>query len=318
MSKKQIGHGHGYGKTILFGEHFVVYGLPAIVAALGGKTEATVQRLESSEKTFELIDNRPKYPHFAYRLKNEYHQLIKNILQFAGIKQALKITLSGDLTVCSGGIGASAACATAIARAVNDCFDLQWDDEIINQVAYHGEKVIHGNPSGIDNTAAVFGGVFSFTRDVQNKQHGVKKLIFKRPVEIVLADSGMVNNTKEVVALVKKITQKNPVFAKKLFQNFATLFSDAQDSLQSFDLKTLGILMNKNHELLQKLNISCKKLDEMVVISRDVGALGAKLTGTGKGGLMLALTPGKELQDTVAKKLQDAGYFVFKTSISSG
>ena len=84
---------------------------------------------------------------------------------------------------------------------------------------------------------------------------------------------------------------------------------------RGFDLKKLGNLMNENHELLKKINVSCEKLDEMVDIAKDAGAFGAKLTGTGRGGLMLALTPGIDLQEKVAKVFKDKNYFVIKTSI---
>jgi mevalonate kinase len=195
---------------------------------------------------------------------------------------------------------------------VSDVFNLGWDDYTINQAAYQGEIGVHGNPSGIDNTAAVFGGLFSFQKNV------IKNITIKKSIDIVLADSGVENNTKAVLEEVKLFRQNNRTNVDLLFQDFLDLFFHATSALQDFDLKTVGMFMNKNHELLQKLHVSCPELDQMVEIARSAGAYGAKLTGTGKGGVMLALTPGKELQDCVAQHLQNAGYFVCKTSISRG
>ena len=148
-----IMEGEGYGKTILFGEHFVVYGLPAIAAAIGSVTTASV---EQSTK-YELIDNRPATP--SYKAEKFDEQLESNRLIFdaCGIdieKSPLKITLGGDLVAASG-VGASAASATAIARALNDYFALEYDISRINEVAYEGEKGYHGTPSGLDNTVSV-------------------------------------------------------------------------------------------------------------------------------------------------------------------
>ncbi len=301
--------GYGYGKTILFGEHFVVYGFSAIVCALSSKTKATVEDLYNSEELFELIDSRPKHPNFKPTLQKEYNNLVQNILHFFNISQKVKITLSGDLTVCSGGIGASAACAVSIARAVNNYFKLGCSDKQINQAAYEGEKALHGNPSGIDNTAAMLGGLFSF------KQNNIEKIIIKEPIEIVLVDSEIENNTKSVLREVKIFKDNNPEKFNKLTDEFNKLYAQAKRALLDFDLKTIGILMTQNHNLLKRLNLSCDEIENIIDIAKDNGAYGAKITGTGKGGLVLVLTPGKSLQETVAQSLQKQGFFAFKTTI---
>ena len=314
MNNFKKGHGFGFGKTIFFGEHFVVYGLPAIVSALSFKTTAIVENFDTQQKSFELIDFRPKVPTFNPERTRKYRiAIVQNILKEAGIKNNIKITLAGDLTVCSGGIGASAAFSAALTKALNNFLDLKWDIQKINKVTFQGEKGAHGTPSGIDNTAAVFGKTFCFKKSAQ--ENFIEQIKLQEPIEIVLADSGIVGGTKNVVGLVKKFKEENKDKVSLLFNDYRNLFEKAKTALINFDLKEVGNLMNKNHELLKKLNVSCDVLDEMVDIARAAGALGAKLTGTGKGGLIVALTPGKILQEKVAKELNKKGFFTLKTSV---
>jgi len=130
-----MGTGRGFGKTILFGEHFVVFGLPAIASALGSYTTAEVNVVDG--KGYEIIDNRPATPGYKEKKYDEAMQAIKNVIEHMNIDvgcQKLKITFSGDLIAASG-VGASAAQATSLARAINDTFTLMWDDEKINKAA---------------------------------------------------------------------------------------------------------------------------------------------------------------------------------------
>ncbi|MCX6801064.1 MAG: mevalonate kinase [Candidatus Diapherotrites archaeon] len=308
-----VGKGKGFGKTILFGEHFVVYGLEGIPCALGQITTAEVEII-SSGKGYELIDNRPATPGYKEEKTGEYVALISRVLDYMQVKDKLQITLGGDL-YCASGVGASAACAAAIARAINEEYKLGWNDEQINKAAFEGETAGSGTPSGIDNTAAVYGGFLLFKKNITGGANKIGVVKIKKPVEIVLGNSGKTALTKEVVGDVKKLKDSNPSEVQKIFDEYVALEEEAKKALQNYDLKKLGELMNKNHELLQKITVSCKELDELVEAARSAGALGAKLTGTGRGGMMIALTPGKELQEKVAKAIEAKGYAATKTVI---
>ncbi|MFA6064984.1 MAG: mevalonate kinase [archaeon] len=308
-----VGTGKGYGKTILFGEHFVVYGLEGIPCALAQATIAEVKKVPG-DNGYELIDNRPATPGYKEEKKGEYSALISRVIEYMQVKDRLQITLSGDLYGASG-MGASAACAVAIARAINEEYKLNLTDEQINKVAFEGETAGSGAPSGIDNTAATYGGFLLFKKNLTGGENKIEVIKIKQPIEIVLGNSGKTALTKEVLADVRKLKETQPEKVAKVFSEYEKLEQEGIQALKNYDLKKIGELMDKNHKLLQEMTISGKELDELVAIAKSAGALGAKLTGTGRGGIMIALTPGKELQDKVAKAIEQAGYAATKTQI---
>jgi mevalonate kinase len=305
--------GHGWGKTILFGEHFVVYGLPAIASAIGSRTTASIV----GAGKYELVDNRPATPGYKKEKFDEQVESNRLIFQACGVDveaTPIKITLAGDLIAASG-VGASAASAAAITRALNAHFRLGMDDARVNEVAYEGEKGYHGKPSGIDNTAAVFGGLIWFQKNQEGGANTMDLMKMKKPVEIVLGNTGITSSTKEVVEAVRKNMEADRGKYVQIFKDYSALAIEAKKALIGGSLIRVGELMNQNHSILQEMTVSCDELDLLVGVAREEGALGAKLTGTGKGGLMLALTPGRALQDKVADAIEAEGFTAYKTEI---
>ena len=303
----------GFGKVILFGEHFVVYGMPAIAAAINDITTATVEKAD----IFQLVDNRPETPGYKKKKAGEQAESTKKILEFMKIDtkaNPIKITLGGNLMAASG-VGASAASCTAIARALSGYFKLNLSDEKINEIAYEGEKGYHGTPSGIDNACSTFGGLIWYKKNLDGGLNTIDKMKIRQPVEVVVANTGITSDTKVVVSDIAQNRKSNPEKFDRIFKSAEDLIVDAKKSLEAFDLKRVGELMNKNHALLQEMGASCKELDFLVDNALKNGAYGAKLTGTGRGGLMIALTPGKELQERVANELKKTGFKVFVTKI---
>ncbi|MDO8056786.1 MAG: hypothetical protein Q6361_07990, partial [Candidatus Hermodarchaeota archaeon] len=171
-----MGTRKGYGKTILFGEHFVVYGLPAIASALGAFTTADVKVVEGSG--FTVDDQRPATPGYKEMKYDQAMQAVTNVINHLKIdvgNQKLEISFAGDLIAASG-VGASAAQCTSLARALNETFDLGLDEERINEAAYEGEKAYHGTPSGIDNTASTYGGLIWFVRSLSGGKNTMDRL----------------------------------------------------------------------------------------------------------------------------------------------
>lgn len=307
FESERMGTGSGKGKSILFGEHFVVYGLPAIAAGISSETTASVTRKDTSGWT--LSDNRPEMPGYKKKKIDEQRDSVDNILEFCNVditKNGIHIELGGDL-VCASGIGASAASCVAIARALNDEFSLGMDDLRINAAAYQGETGYHGTPSGIDNTASTYGGLVWFVRDLEEGEPDFQILKLREPVRLVIASTGITSSTKTVVDDVRKKKDENPQWFDAVADEYLQLVTDARDALISLDLKKVGGFMNRNHELLQELTVSCEELDNLVDASRRAGALGSKMTGTGRGGNMISLAPDEEVMRGIVEALQEGG-----------
>jgi mevalonate kinase len=303
-----MSEGYGFGKVILFGEHFVVYGIPAIASAINEKTIAMIESADG----FELVDNRNEMPGYKEKKKGQQEASLDYIFKAVGMERpAIRITLAGDLLAASG-VGASAASCAAIARALSGHFKLNYDDKRINEIAHEGEKGYHGTPSGIDDTAATYGGLLWFRKGEPNTIELIK---IREPVEAVMGYTGITADTKEVVADVRKRKEENPETFERIFREEEGLIQEARKALESFNLKRVGELMNKNQELLQEIGVSCKELDMLITTARENGAFGAKLTGTGRGGYMVALTPGKELQERVVKAIESKGFFALRIGI---
>jgi len=306
------GEGIGFGKAILFNEHFVVYGIPAIVSAIG---KYTVARIESFDTAYYKIDDKreatPNYKDDKLEQQKDSLNRIFKALNIDLSKKGVNIELAGSLYAASG-IGASAASCVAIARALSEYYNLNLSDEEINNVAFEGEKGYHGTPSGIDNTASTFGGLIWFEK---SEPVIMDKITLANPIEIVMGNTGKVANTAEAVAGVKERKEKFPDKYQSIFDRARNIAFLARRAFQDEDLVEIGKLMNENHKLLQQIEVSSKELDFLVNVARKYGALGAKLTGGGLGGNMIALTPGKDLQDKVATAIEKEGFQTVKTVI---
>ena len=308
-----MGKGAGFGKVILFGEHFVVHGVPGIVSAIDSATDAEVKQIGN-----ELVirDERKAAKGYAEEKRLQQIESIERMLKKMSLdpKLPLNIWVGGTLPGFSG-LGASAASSVAIARAIAEELSLNLSNEEVNQIAYEAEKAYAGNPSGIDNTAATYGGLMWFKKNLTGGSASVEKLSIRKPVEIVIGSTGKVANTKAMVTGVAERKNKYPEKYNQIFKQAENLTYAGRKALESYDLKKVGELMNMNHRLLQEIEVSSSELDLLVDISRKNSAFGAKLTGGGGGGCMVTLTPGKELQEKVAAAIEKEGYEVLRTKI---
>ena len=309
-----MGKGFGFGKTILFGEHFVVHGVPGIASAVDSVAEAVV---EKDDRGIIVTDRRTGAKGYAEKKKLQQLESIERMLRainFNPNKIGINIWLGGNLPGFSG-LGASAASSVAIARAISDEFNLNLSEEIINDVAYEAEKAYAGNPSGIDNTAATFGGLIWFKKNLKGGSNIIQSLSIQKPVEIVIGNTGIVANTKAMVEGVSERKEKNAEKYDTIFKKAENLAIEGKRALENFDLKKVGKLMDENHRLLQEIEVSCTELDYLVELARSNGAFGAKMTGGGGGGCMIALTPGNKLQEKVASRIENEGFEVLRTKI---
>lgn len=305
--------GTGFGKTILIGDQFVLEGVPAIVSAISFETEATVER--TSGRGWVLEDNRIEVPGYKEKKKEQQARSIDRILEVMKIdvnKNPIKITYGGTLLAGSG-VGASAASCVSLARALNAEFKLGLPIEEINRVAWQGEFPYHGVASGVDNTASTYGGLLQFQL-IDGQQH-FEKIPTPKPFEIVLANSGVTANTALLDEFSEKQKKEDPALFSSRMKLITNQSHEMRRALEAGDLKTVGQIMSTNHKLLIEMQFSHEILDRLCNLALDKGALGAKVTGGGRGGYMVALTPGKQLQEAVASVFQQGGYKTIRATI---
>jgi mevalonate kinase len=305
--------GTGFGKTILIGDQFVLDEVPAIVSSIPYETIATVERIDGDKWILE--DNRIEVPGYKEKKKEQQARSIDRILEVMNIevkKTPIKITYGGKLLAGSG-VGASAASCVSLARALNEEFNLGCSVEEINRIAWQGEFPYHGVASGVDNTASTYGGLLLFY--LKNQKQHFEQIQSPKPFEIVLANSGVTVNTAALDEFIDLQKKGNPdLFASRL-KNITSQTHEMKKALEIGDLENVGMIMSINHKLLVDMGMSHETLDYLCKLALEKGALGAKVTGGGRGGYMVALTPGKKLQDTVASTFEMEGYKIIRATI---
>jgi len=306
-------HG-GFGKIILFGEHFVVHGLPALVGSIQHATHASVTITSKTQSN--IIDMRPKVPTYKPTKTDAYTLMLYNILSHLAISHSIDITLHGDLMVTSGGIGASAAASVAIVQALNIAFNLNLNKEQMYTAAFMGEKAVHGNPSGIDVAASLWGGLMTFKK-INACDFKREEILSGRPLYLVIADSGKPADTKAVIAATNNLKKTNPTLIANLFDTYEKVFIQAQNALEKNNLKKLGALMNENQALLESLGVSSDSNNHMITIALQAGALGAKITGSGNGGIIVALAENEHHATKIQETFVVSGFHAMTTSIGT-
>jgi len=306
-----LGKGIGYGKTILFGEMFAIFGIPVIASALSMKAEAQV--FQTASGGWEIRDERGEAKGYKEEKKGMQLESLERIFQHLSFRpEHLRILISGDLPAMSG-IGATGASSVAIVRALAEEFNLRLTDDEVNAAAYQAEIAYHGpTTSGIDNMVSTYGGIICLTRGEPN---AVRKMRLKEPVEVVIGDTGIIANTKALLAALGDRKKTFPERYGRILRDARQIADEATASIETFDLKGIGHLMDRNQSLLEEAEISCPELNLLIGLCRGAGALGAKLTGSGGGGCMLALTPGKDLQEKVASAVESRGFQALRSRL---
>ena len=294
--------GIGHGKIILLGEHSVVYGRHAIAVPAPVNIRTKVQDTED-----EILLMIPSWG-VEYRLdknpkkRQSFEKPAGLILDQMGLsKKGMKIEVFSDIPRGMG-LGGSAAIAVSIIKALNNHFKLALNQDEINQMALESEKIAHGNPSGIDNTMATYGHPLIF-RNGDNPL--IEPLNINETFSILVGFSSTEGLTAKTVGIVRDLWKKNPGVYEKIFDEIDSLALQSIQAIQNNDFELLGQLMNINHGLLNTLQVSTPELERLIMIARESGALGAKLTGGGGGGAVIALC--KDI-DITKSAIESEGY----------
>lgn len=300
-------------KIILFGEHFVVHGEPAIVLAIDRRAYAKAEKrndkslhLRSTNLNLEAIIENGNFKVTQGDLKEARMKFepvataVRKVLEKHGTDAGLNVEITSTVPIAAG-LGSSAAVVTAVTHAVGTLFEVKMTKEDIFKIAYEAEKFVHGTPSGVDPAISTFGGALLFQMDT-----GFKPLEAKADVPLVIGDTGVERSTRIQVEKVKDMKEKYPQVVKPMMQTAREIVLRAMDAFKESDLETLGELMNLNHSLLYGLGVSDESLEWLINAARKAGALGAKLTGAGGGGCMIALTENEKLE-RIMEAIQRAG-----------
>ena len=296
------------GKIILLGEHAVVYGRPAIALPIPLAVEAMVRR---EGQGINIVIPRWGLEQPVHANTQGLSGILAKILNDLDLdRENMTIEVFPHIPRAMG-LGGSSALAVAILRALDAQFDLGMDNSRINELAYECEKAAHGTPSGVDNTVATYGTPLRY-QQVDGKPI-FRDLRLTEPLQLVVGITGRESLTADTVAQVRNAWTQHPDRYNSIFDQIGSLTEAAEQALEQGKLGDLGDLMNLCHGYLNALQLSTPELEELIHIARANGALGAKLTGGGGGGSMIALCP--DNPDAVARAMQAAGYETLSVTV---
>ncbi len=294
------------GKVILFGEHAVVYGQPAIavpvqqvaakavvspaIQAASGSVHITAPKVNIDSDLAEMPEGDP------------LAAAVRATLRELAIEKppAFKLRISSTIPLAAG-LGSGAAVSVAIIRAVSTFLGETLPDERVSALALEVEKLHHGTPSGIDNAVITFTKPVFFT-----KGQPIQTFRVAKPFTLTIADTGVASPTRVAVGAVRAAWKKNKQHYEDIFAAIGVIVTKARAAIESGDNPALGPLMDQNHSYLQEIDVSSPELDRLVIVARQAGARGAKLSGGGRGGNMIALVD-EASAETVSDALLTAG-----------
>jgi mevalonate kinase len=274
------------GKIILFGEHFVVHGTKAILAAIDKRvtvtstfTENKTIKVNSQLGTLEVPisssyeEVKSEFRPFVY-LANKIINSNQNV-------NGLEVTIDSDIPI-GVGLGSSSACCVAAAASISELFKELSSEEILN-ISIEAEKTIFPDTSGADCTVCTYGGMIEYEQFT-----GTKKIDNTFELNLVIANSMIPHTTKNSVERVSKFKENDEERFSQLCDLETKLIDEVIIAMKNNDVTTLGLKMSENQKYLEEIQVSNDTLRDMISSLNEI-SLGSKITGAGDGGCIIAL-----------------------------
>lgn len=315
-------------KVILFGEHFVLYGSPAILAAINKRISVDARAIIHDENKIVIRSdigvageynnnsgefNALKGGRKAKLVLDPLYSAIRHVLLMRNKKSHVGIEVSISSRVPPGiGLGSSAASCVATVAAVDSLFQENPRRQKVCELAMESERLIHKRTSGADCYVSTFGGLMQY----YGKSKSFKNIETKgQSLCLVVANTGVNHSTSDLVAGVKKFRDRNRILFKTLLKYANEICLQACIAIESGKCDKIGELMNENQIILQQLGISHDKVRDIIDICSKAGAIGAKITGAGGGGAVIALAASKQESTKIVSRIKEAGYQSFEVEI---
>ena len=286
------------GKIILFGEHFLVYGIKGILCSIDKRITATSQildekvvRVKSSLGNSEMNLDSLNLEKVPLKFMKPFFYVAKKAIEENSIKSGIEIILESQIPP-GVGLGSSSAACVAAAASVNGLFKKLSKNDIA-VTALEAERTIFEKNSGADSSVSTFGGLMSY--DLKN---GFRNIQSRDNLSFIISDSAQVHDTREVVRQVQNFKEKNTEIFKKLCEREVEIVNSAIMALEENNLNKLGSLMLQNHDLLRQIGVSTEKID-LIVGEAKKTAYGSKITGAGGGGCSISLVDDSNMKDTM-------------------
>jgi mevalonate kinase len=295
------------GKVILFGEHFVVYGIKAVLCSIDKRITATAQFLDEkivrvkstlgeSEMDLNSLNNLEKV---SQKFMKPFFYITQRAIEENSTKKGIEIVLESEIPP-GVGLGSSSAACVAVTASVNGLFNKLSKDEVVKR-AIQAERIIFEQNSGADSSVSTFGGLVSY--DLKN---GFEDIPSRNDLNFIISNSAQIHDTQDVVRQVREFKEKNEYIFRKLCEQEIKIVNNATIALKENNLNELGSLMLKNQDLLKQIGISTEKIDLLVREAKKT-SYGAKITGAGKGGCIISLVDNSNMKDTLynLRKISD-------------
>ena len=294
------------GKIILFGEHFVVYGIKAILCSIDKRITATSQFSDDKKIRIRSLLGESEMGIESLNLESVQHKFMKPFFYIAqkaikenSMEHGIEISIESEIPA-GVGLGSSSAACVAVTASVNGLFHKLPKEEVV-KIAIQAERTIFEQNSGADSSVSTFGGLVSY--DLKN---GFQNISSRNDLSFVISNSTQVHDTQDVVRQVRNFKEENKELFNKLCNEEIEIINNAITSLEKNNLSNLGLLMLRNHDLLKQIGVSTEKIDFLVNEAKKT-SYGAKITGAGGGGCIISLVDNSNMDNTFSnlKKISD-------------